>query len=467
MQIDLFGTPNQTATKPAGIKDVEQALAYTAGVITPYAGQTWIIPQSGGKDSRATAQSMLLLVKRGIVAPPNEVIFMMADTLMEFWTFVTQARQAMDDMVALCAAMDIPARAIVVQPIPQDDYWVRILGYGYAPPSANMRWCTDKLKIQPMNKMRQVLGLAEAPTFLGVRYGESQRRDKILSCTLGGECGPDAMLRTTAIKTKISPIVEWRQCAVWDFLTLWAPQELGISNQGLIDHYGPDGDLRYGCWSCPLIYNDRTAAYLANHNPILHDLIKWTNVHFRRDAAAWDVENREMFLEQDARLSLRYCKELYADLMQIGARHGIQLLTKRQQMEIQAKWLWREQLPEAMAGHDAVIPLGIDTSNSIHAAPLRINQVQTKTADFLAQTKLIDDEYHRRITFAAGAIANAYPHEDFAYHSQTRSETLWHRLPTPIDPNEEFIAVGPDYLRRCNHTTRSEEIIQLATRRRI
>ena len=383
------------------IKDPEAALTWTAEQLQPYAGaDCWVIPQSGGKDSRATGQAALLLIQRGIIAPPKKIIWMMSDTLLEFWTFVEQAKTAMQAMSAKTQSMGIQSSAIIVQPIPQDDFWIRIIGYGYAPPSANMRWCTDKLKITPMNKMRRALRIKDAPVFLGVRYGESDRRDKILSCTVGGECGPDAMLKTSSIDNKVMPIVRWRQCAVWDFLTLIAPSELGLSNQGLINHYGPDGSLRYGCWSCPLIYNDKTAEFLKTANPILHELIVWTNTHFREGAAAWRIENREYFLEEDARLSLRYCQDLYDDLIQIGAKYGIELLSHRQRQEIQAKWEWRANLPDAMQGYDINPTLGLTVERTT-AQPLHINSVTTRTADTLAITALQNDDYHRNIKYGA------------------------------------------------------------------
>lgn len=410
------------------IKDPEKALLFTLGQLLPWEGAgTWVIPQSGGKDSRAVAQSALVLIKRGLLKPPRRIVFMMADTLMEFWSFVDQARNSMHEMVQIAETLGIAANAIFVQPIPQDDFWVRILGYGFAPPSDNMRWCTDKLKIQPMAKMRRAMDIKNAPVFLGARYGESDRRDKILSCTLGGECGPDAMSKSTSIDAhlKVTPIVHWRQCAVWDFLNLIAPIELGVNNQGLVVHYGPDGDLRYGCWSCPLIYNDRTAEFLKQTTPILHELIGWTNAHFRDGGQAWKVENREFFIKQDARLSLAYCRRLYNDLVEIGARHGIELLSHRQRVEIQAKWAWRRSVPAAMQGHDIHPTFGL-TIERPPAKPLNITAITSKTAFTLARAPLINDPYHRAIQHGA-VILDRYRNErEWVYVGQTsRMATIW------------------------------------------
>jgi DNA sulfur modification protein DndC len=410
------------------IKDPEKALQFTLEQLLPWEGaDTWVVPQSGGKDSRAVAQSILVLIKHGLLKPPKRIVFIMADTLMEFWSFIDQARNSMHEMVRVAQGLGIAAEAVFVQPIPQDDFWIRILGYGYAPPSDNMRWCTDKLKIQPMAKMRRAMNIKDAPVFLGVRYGESDRRDKILSCTVGGECGPDAMTKSASIDAhlKVTPIVRWRKCAVWDFLTLIAPIELGVDNQGLVMHYGPDGDLRYGCWSCPLIYNDRTAEHLKQTTPILHELIGWTNAHFRDGGQAWKVENREYFQKQDARLSLAYCQRLFNDLVEIGARHGIELLSHRQREEIQAKWAWRRSVPKAMQGHDMHPTFDLIIERP-PAKPLRITAIADKTAFTLARAPLIDDPYHRAIQHGATMLDRYQNKREWVYVGQTGSmATIW------------------------------------------
>jgi DNA sulfur modification protein DndC len=431
------------------IQDPEAALAYTLTQMLPHAGaDVWVVPQSGGKDSRAVAQSQLVLIKRGLLKPPKRIVYMMSDTLMEFWSFIDQARRSMHELVAIAQSLGIEAEAVIVTPIPQDDFWVRILGYGYAPPSTGMRWCTDKLKISPMAKMRGAMDIKGAPVFLGVRYGESKARDKrmvIHSCTMGGECGPDAMLNTSSISLKVSPIQLWRQCAVWDFLTMIAPAELGANNKGLVKHYGPDGDLRYGCYVCPLIYNDRTAEYLKATNPILSELIGWTNAHFREGAGAWKPENREYFLKRDARLSLRYCKELYEDLLQIGARHGLELLSRQQRTHIQLLWEWRENLPTAMQGTDIHPKLGFVTERPA-AKPLHISQIKPPIATTIAITTLDDDPYHAAIKHGANVMTTLFNKREWKYRTQTGEAqrcTYWEAIPNATDPKPARAAVWP------------------------
>lgn len=239
-------------TLPALIKDPYKALDYTAQILSKLKyDYTWVIPQSGGKDSRSVAWAVLILLKENRIPRPHRLVTYFSDTLMEYPSFKSQATQAIDEFVDYVRhSLGIEAHGFVTMPKPEDDFWVNILGKGMVPPTSGMRWCTDRMKIRPPRDILKKQGWFGSPVLIGVRYGESERRDKILSCSVGGECGPDVILRHDASVPKVQPIVEWAQCAVWDFLTLIAPG-YGFNPKGLQDHYGPDGDLRYGCWSCP------------------------------------------------------------------------------------------------------------------------------------------------------------------------------------------------------------------------
>ena len=178
----------------------------------------------------------------------------------------------------------------------------------------------------------------------------------------GGECGPDYLyFRLDKKIPKVLPIPDWATCAVWDFITLIAPS-YGFDATGLIDHYGPDGTLRYGCSVCPLVYNDVTGQYLAKRNPALYELIAWTNTHLRRGGAAFNTANRELLrvdddFFKDGRLSLAYCKRLYGWLMNWEQKWNQQIMTGWQKGAIQAYWAYRETLPEMQRGIQANVKL--------------------------------------------------------------------------------------------------------------
>lgn len=346
------------------IWDVDQAISNSLMALSQIEANTWVIPQSGGKDSRTVGQLILSLIADGRLQCPERLIFYLADTLMEFELFDQQAKAGLWELESKTKELGIETYAFITYPIPQDDFWVRILGFGFTPPTAKMRTCTDKLKVVPPRKVLKRFGWGKAPLFLGVRRGESNRRDEILPCTLGGECGPDYLYlklknHASSAQRAMAPIVNWSQCAVWDFLNIVAPH-YGFDNSALTSAYG-DGSLRYGCWSCPLIHCDRTAEYLSQDDPKIKELMGFADTVLRQGGAAWFPENRELIRIngnlQDGRLSLEFCQRLYRWMLDFEEKWNYPLLNSWQKGMIQALWEWRCALPEMQAGIQAQIPM--------------------------------------------------------------------------------------------------------------
>ncbi len=356
----------QTETAP--IQDVDRAIDNALARLRAIPDrETWVIPQSGGKDSRVCGQLPAVLIEQGRLEPPHRVVFYMADTLMEFEAFQRQAETGLEEMTEKYRGLGVETYAFTTLPLPQDDFWVRMIGYGFTPPSSAMRTCTDKLKIAPPRKLLRNEGWDKAPLLLGVRRGESDRRDKqILTCSRTGECGPDYLYlkltnRASTRQQAIAPILNWRACAVWDFLTLIAPG-YGFDNRALVDVYGPDADRRYGCWTCPLIFQDKTGDYLAQTDPKVRELVRFADSIFRgNNPAAWQVGNREIFVRgdvpKDGRLSLDFCRRIYDWLLDFERRWNYPLLADWQKQTIQALWLWLESLPPAQGSHGGQLEL--------------------------------------------------------------------------------------------------------------
>src|SRR5438046_1044093 len=68
--------------------------------------------------------------------------------------------------------------ASLLKPIIEESFWVNIIGRGYPPPNRTFRWCTQRMKIDPVNVfVKQRIGRwGEAILHLGVRRAESQTR---------------------------------------------------------------------------------------------------------------------------------------------------------------------------------------------------------------------------------------------------------------------------------------------------
>jgi len=223
----------------------------------------------------------------------------------------------------------------------------------------------------------------------------------------------------------IAPIVHWELCAVWDWLTLHAEMD-GFDNSTLLDVYGPTGRMRYGCWSCPLIFNDTTGQYLAKADKKILRMIQFTSANFRPGGAAWKSENRELIDKQggvkDGRLSLAYRRRLYDWLVDFECEFGIALLHPWQKTMIRGVLAWFEALPEVQRGYQPLEMFGdLGTSRK---APRHISEVVVPTALTLSRLPLKTDDYHERIAFDAAVLCSLESHE-LLYLGQGFQMTTW------------------------------------------
>jgi len=64
-----------------------------------------------------------------------------------------------------------------------ESFWVNIIGRGYPPPNRTFRWCTQRLKIDPVNALvKQRVGhWGEAILHLGARRAESSTRAQTMA----------------------------------------------------------------------------------------------------------------------------------------------------------------------------------------------------------------------------------------------------------------------------------------------
>jgi DNA sulfur modification protein DndC len=224
----------------------------------------WAIAFSGGKDSSATVTATVKAIRMGLVQAPKTLTVLMSDTRMELPPLFGTAMQILAELRA------IGIRTQVVMPKMEDRFFVYMLGRGVPPPSNTFRWCTAQLKIEPMISALQALRDEHGQKFLmltGVRLGESAARDARIQLSCGknnSECGQGWFQIATpeAVADTLAPLLHWRLCHVWDWLTGLVPEELehGFSTKLIAAVYGQDEDLethaRTGCVGCNLASRD-------------------------------------------------------------------------------------------------------------------------------------------------------------------------------------------------------------------
>lgn len=264
---------------------LESSLELTTQSLNAYGSDYdhWAIAYSGGKDSSATVTAVVHLIESGRVQAPKSLTVLMSDTRMELPPLFDTAMQIL---------AELRARGIqtqVVQPAMEDRFFVYMLGRGVPPPSNTFRWCTPKLKIEPMLLALKNLREQHGQKFLmltGVRIGESAARDARIALSCGknnSECGQGWFQEATpeAVADTLAPLLHWRLCQVWDWLTGFVPDGLdhGFSTKLIAAVYGQDEDLethaRTGCVGCNLASRDMALEEIckrqqwAHYSPLL------------------------------------------------------------------------------------------------------------------------------------------------------------------------------------------------------
>lgn len=195
--------------------------------------QKYHLAFSGGKDSHALLIVFLVWQKIRQVNTDNFVV-LFADTLLE-----TQS------LYSLITAIEETVKTVKIQRVyPQHSYWWYQFAYGVPVPSKFNRSCTNYLKVMPMQKNGKAI--------TGRHFGESEVRDARLSSCSSGECGTDK------IKSSYDPIVNFRNCDVWDLI--FFADYSGVLYEGVLNALhstynqseDKSGSLRMGCFMCPV-----------------------------------------------------------------------------------------------------------------------------------------------------------------------------------------------------------------------
>src|SRR5579884_885242 len=241
---------------------MEKSIALTIESLQMYGSlyRHWAIAYSGGKDSTATVTLATHLIETGQIPAPESLTVLYADTRMELPPL---------HATAITILRELGAKGVktqIVLPALDDRFFVYLFGRGVPAPKNRFRWCTPQLKVEPMEAALQALREQYGKLLMltGVRVGESAARDQriALSCSRdGAECGQGWFQASTpdSVADVLAPLLHWRVCHVWDWLTFFAPQH-AFSTQLVAEAYGGGEALeinaRTGCVGCNLASKD-------------------------------------------------------------------------------------------------------------------------------------------------------------------------------------------------------------------
>ena len=277
---------NSSERKPASItRDSINGLMETVRNLYLADDIPWVIGYSGGKDSTATVQLVWLALRQLPKSQLHKAVHVInTDTLVESPVIAKWVQRSLKVMSESARREELPFVTHRLTPATSDTFWVNFIGRGYPFPRKKLRWCTDRLKIRPVNDFVKsaIAEHGEIIMVLGTRKAESQRRARTMAYyekkRVRELLSPN---ETMANELVFSPLEDWTDDDVWVFLMQYKNPR-GYSNQDLLTLYrGATADnecplmqdkslpscgkSRFGCWVCTMVEKDKSMeAMIAN-----------------------------------------------------------------------------------------------------------------------------------------------------------------------------------------------------------
>ncbi|MFS1914780.1 MULTISPECIES: DNA phosphorothioation system sulfurtransferase DndC [unclassified Vibrio] len=301
---------------------------YVADVQRVYCADNrpWVIGYSGGKDSSAI-MSLIYMALLGLEKEQRHkpVFVVSSDTLVETPVVVNHIKDSLAAIQKGAKRDDLPISCHKVVPESDQTFWSSLLGKGYPAPTRSFRWCTERMKIDPVSDFikSKVSQFDEVIVVLGSRSQESASRAQVIAKHKidGSRLARHTTLANAFIYT---PIDTWAVDDVWKILRLchletketplgirniwkddydlewenpWGGKNLVLwnlykdsSGQGecpmVIDETTPScGNSRFGCWTCTVVTKDRAMESLIQNGE------EWMSplLEFRNKLAATNV----------------------------------------------------------------------------------------------------------------------------------------------------------------------------------
>ncbi len=317
----------------------------------------WLVGFSGGKDSTMVAS----LIFDTVLSIPREqrtkeVHIVCTDTRVEIPAIVEMIETTRARMRKFSDNQGLKIEVHLLRPPAEESFWVNIIGRGYPPPNRTFRWCTQRMKIDPVNRFveQRVGRWGEAILHLGARRAESATRAQTLANreTRNGLSRHPDLPRVWVS----NPIQFLSTEEVWAFL-LQHPNPWGGDNRALFKLYSQAGggecpiqidtstpscgNSRFGCWTCTVVDRDKASeGLLESGDERMEHLLDFrqTLIDFRNPENGWRDKRRMNGNNGPGPLTIEGRRELLKRLLALQEETKLELITPEELLLIQQMW---------------------------------------------------------------------------------------------------------------------------------
>jgi len=419
----------------------------------------WLVGFSGGKDSSMVA-SLIFEVVLGL--PPEKrikpIAVLCTDTRVEIPAIVEMVETTLAKMRKCSIANNLNIEVHLLRPPAEQSFWVNVIGRGYPPPNRVFRWCTSRLKINPMSSFveKWIGRWGEAIFHLGARRAESSSRAQTMAAR---ETRNGLRRHNDLPRVWISnPIEHLSTEEVWAYLLQNKPS-WGGSNRELYKLYADAsggecpiqieanapscGNSRFGCWTCTVVDKDKASeGLLASGDERMEQLIQFRDVliNIRNPDNGYRDTRRMNGDEGNGPLIMKGRRELLTRLLRLQDETGLTLISEEELLLIQKFWNSARE-PDSGDGVARIVreQRGIMTSDIKQADQIRALEEQ------VCREKGISHEGLRRLISKVEEHSESHRRfglpDDLLRILQDELESST-RLPEEIEVEVEFVGVG-------------------------
>lgn len=240
----------------------------------------WTVGFSGGKDSTLLVTLVFQMVNELKPEQRTKKIYVISSDTMVENPIVKKYMHDMSKQINE-AGKGLGIEGVIITPPCDRTFWAYTIGYGYPTPEPpGFRWCTDRLKIKPINNytLQRIKEDGEIIMLLGVRKAESSYRARGIKAR---EIEGKLLVPHTDIENAYvyNPLTEIPNEDIWKFLLSGeAKSPWGGDNKYLFSLYQGEtldeegsvlghiddkkvaitGNSRFGCWICTMVKEDKS-----------------------------------------------------------------------------------------------------------------------------------------------------------------------------------------------------------------